>query len=141
MTKAKTGFDEFLEQQLQDKKFAAQYRSARAEIDAVDKLIIALDSARVLRGISKAELARKIQTRPELIRRLLTAKNSNPTMETVLKLATALGYHLELIPNVPPRAGKRSATRAVAARRIHGSQGRTSATLRGLLARYSLRSF
>jgi len=121
MTKAKTGFDEFLEQQLQDKKFAAQHLSARAEIDAVDKLIRALDSARVLSGISKAELARKIQTRPELIRRLLTAKNSNPTMETVLKLATALGYHLELIPNAPSRTGKRSATRAVAARRIRRS--------------------
>src|SRR5229473_2633857 len=118
MARTKTGFDEFLEQQLKDKKFAAQYRKARAEIDAVDKLIRALDSARVLSGISKAELARKIQTRPEFIRRLFTAKDSNPTVETVLRLATTLGYHFELIPNAPPRKGGRSAPGVVAARRV-----------------------
>jgi ribosome-binding protein aMBF1 (putative translation factor) len=114
-TTAKTGFDRFFEQQMKNRKFAAAYRSARAEIDATDKLIRAIDAARVLKGISKADLARKIEAKPEILRRLFTTDEANPTMQTVLKLAVALGYHLELVPD---GTGRRSAPRAVAARQV-----------------------
>ncbi len=111
----RTAFDRYLDEQMQVPAFAAEYRAARAEINAIDKLIRALDAARVIGGLSKAELARKIGARPEMVRRLLTAKG-NPTMDTVLKVAAALGYHLELVPNRGVGGGRRAAPRRHAAR-------------------------
>ena len=97
--KTKTGFDKYFEQQMKDPAFAAEYRSARAEIDATDVLIRALDEARKTKSVSKAELARRIAIKPETVRRLLTDEKSNPTMKTVFKVAGALGYHFRLVPN------------------------------------------
>ena len=97
--KKKTGFDKYFEQRMKDPAFAAQYRLARAEIDATDVLIRALDEARKRNGVSKAALARRIDTKPEAVRRLLTDEKSNPTMKTVFKIAGALGYHFRLVPN------------------------------------------
>lgn len=50
-------------------------------------------------GLTKADLARRIDAKPEIVRRLLTEAGSNPTMTTVLKVAAAVGCHLELVPN------------------------------------------
>lgn len=97
--KTKTGFNKYVEQQMKDPEFATAYRLARAEIDATDVLIRALDAARKRNGVSKAALARRIETKPETVRRLLTDEKSNPTMKTVFKIAGALGYHFRLVPN------------------------------------------
>lgn len=105
-TARKTGFDRYLSKRMADPKFAAEYGAARAEIDATDKLVRALDAVREAGGLTKAELARRVGAQPESIRRLFTAPDSNPTMETVFKVASALEYHLELVPN-----GKRSGER------------------------------
>jgi DNA-binding phage protein len=97
--KPKTGFDRYFEQRMTEPEFAKSYESARAEIDAIDTLIRALDAARAVRGISKTELARRIGARPEIVRRLLTEKSPNPTWSTVLKLVQELDFHFELVPN------------------------------------------
>lgn len=116
--KRKTGFDRYFEQRMGEPSFAANYREARAEIDAADTLIRALEAARARTGMTKADLARRIETSPEVIRRLLTASDGNPTMSTVLKVASVLGYHLELVANRPKASrGRRSAPRVEAARR------------------------
>ena len=117
-TRPRTTFDRYFDERMQDPKFAAQYRAARAEIDAVDGLIRALDAARLLRGLSKADLARRIGARPEMIRRLLTATRGNPTMETVLKVASAVGYHVELVPNRGGGGDRRAVQRRHAARQV-----------------------
>jgi DNA-binding phage protein len=114
-TPKKTGFDRYFAKRIADPKFAAEYVAARAEIDATDKLIRALDAAREAGGLTKAALARRIDLQPEAIRRLFTAPDSNPTMETVFKLASALGYHLELVPD-GRRAGERRTRSRHAAR-------------------------
>jgi DNA-binding phage protein len=88
---------------MKDPAFASAYTEARAVIDSIDALIRALDGARLLAGVSKADLARQIEARPEIVRRLFTAADSNPTLATVLKLADALGFHLELVPNRSPK--------------------------------------
>ncbi len=116
--KPKTGFDRYFAERMKDPTFASQYRAARAEIDATDELVRALDAAREVEGITKAELARRIDAKPEMIRRLLTATGANPTMATVLKVAGALGYHLELVPNAGRPAARRSAPRHEAARQV-----------------------
>lgn len=111
----KTAFDRYVAKRMKEPHFAAEYRAERAEIDATDKLLRALDMARESGGLSKAELARRVDVKPEMIRRLFTAPKGNPTMETVLKVASALGYHLELARNSGRR---RAAPRPHAARQV-----------------------
>jgi DNA-binding phage protein len=118
MPRPRTAFDRYFDEQAKDPALAAEYRATRAEIDAIDKLIRALDAARLINGLSKAELARKIGARPEMVRRLLTATKGNPTMDTVLKVASALGYHLELVPNRGGGGVRRAAPRRHAARQV-----------------------
>jgi DNA-binding phage protein len=101
--KKKTAFDRYFDRRIEDPEFASAYTDARAVIDSTDALIRALDEARLLAGVSKADLARQVEARPEVVRRLFTADESNPTLATVVKLADALGFHLELVPNRPPK--------------------------------------
>jgi DNA-binding phage protein len=117
---SKTGFDRYLDKRMKDPGFASEYEKARAEIDATDVLIRALEAAREDAGVTKADLARKTGSSPVIIRRLLTADDGNPTMATVLTVAQALGYHLELVPNHPPTPGHRRLKRRVAARQSRG---------------------
>ena len=56
----KTGFDKFFEAQMSDPEFASGYKRAKRTIDAVDRIVGALDEAHVDLGMSKAELARRV---------------------------------------------------------------------------------
>jgi DNA-binding phage protein len=123
----KTGFDRFLDAKLRDAGFRADYEAARAEIAATDALIRALEGARAGRGISKAELARRIAVKPEIVRRLLTDAGGNPTVATVMKVVTALDYHVELVPN----HGRRVAPEPKAARQARAATGAPTAARAG----------
>jgi transcriptional regulator with XRE-family HTH domain len=114
ITPRKTGFQRYFGKRMSDPKFAVEYAAVRAEIDATDKLVRALDVAREAAGLTKAELARRIGAQPEAIRRLLTSTDSNPTMETVFRLTAALGHHLELVPDGRRAAGRRTRARQTA---------------------------
>ncbi len=111
MTKRKTGFDKYFEAQMKEPAFAKAYAAARAQIDSVDHLVRFLDATRLAADMPKAELARRINAKPEVIRRLFTATPANPTMTTVLKIADALGLELQLVPK-PARAHRRAGPRA-----------------------------
>lgn len=103
----KTGFDRYFEGRMADRDFAASYAEARARIDSIDELVRRLDSARAERGMTKAELARRIGVRPESIRRLFSAPSPNPTLDTVVALAQALDLSVKLErPRSRPRARK-----------------------------------
>lgn len=131
MSRPKTGFDKFLEEKLRDSAFRAEYEIARAEITATDGFIRALENARTRSGLSKAELARRMEVKPAIIRRLLTDVGGNPTIATVLKVATTLGCHLELVPNDRRRAPRpREAARRVAATTAARSGGCATGTPR-----------
>jgi DNA-binding phage protein len=119
----KTGFDRFLDEKLRDPEFRQEYEAERAEIAATDGFIRALELARAGRGISKAELARRISVKPEIVRRLLTDATGNPTIGTVLKVATALDCHLELVAN----RGRRAAPAPHAARQARAATGAPTA--------------
>jgi DNA-binding phage protein len=108
MAARKTGFDKFVAEQMKRPRFSAAYTRARAEIRAVDDLIRSLDEQRIAIGMTKAELARRISASPEVVRRLLTVQDANPTMETVLRVAEAVGLRLALEPveTAPSRAAK-----------------------------------
>jgi ribosome-binding protein aMBF1 (putative translation factor) len=94
----KTGFDRYFDEQMEDPAFREGYERIRREIDSVDQLVRALDEARVRAGMTKADLARKISAKPEVLRRLFTVDAPNPTFSTIAKLADALGYALHLVP-------------------------------------------
>jgi ribosome-binding protein aMBF1 (putative translation factor) len=111
----KTGFDKFFDAQTAEPSFAEDYKQARAEIDAIDQIVRALDNAREQLGLSKADLARAISAKPEIVRRLFTAEAPNPTLSTVVKVAIALGYKLELVPSPEkPKATKPNVHRRAA---------------------------
>jgi len=95
--RTRTGFDKFFDGQMKSPSFARSYAEVRAEVDAIDKMVRALDAAREASGLSKADLAAAIDARPEVVRRLFTQKSPNPTVSTLIRLAAALGYHLELV--------------------------------------------
>lgn len=79
---------------------SAEYREAleeaRARIATVDGVMRALDDRREALGISKAELARRAGMRPEVVRRLLCGGQANPTLATVVSLASALSLEINV---------------------------------------------
>jgi len=101
--RSKTAFDRYVQKRRTDAEFEAEYQRARDEIGVVDELIRALEEARIEADVTKAELARRIGSKPEVVRRLLTAKQANPTLRTVVGLASALGLRLELVQDEDDR--------------------------------------
>ena len=93
----KTGFDKFFDAQMKSPSFAKSYGEARAEVNTIDGLVRALDAAREKSGLTKADLAAAIDARPEVVRRLFTQDHPNPTLSTLIRLAAALGYRVELV--------------------------------------------
>jgi DNA-binding phage protein len=106
----KTGFERWAATKMKQPSFAKSYQAARKRITAVDGLVRALDQIREESGISKAELARAIDAKPEILRRLFTKEGANPTLQTVIDIATALGLELRLVP-IRKTAKKSSAAR------------------------------
>jgi DNA-binding phage protein len=115
---ARTGFDRYFAERMKDDEFAAAYTEARNDIDSVDRLMRALDRAREEGGLSKADLARKMETPPEVVRRLLTTDEPNPTLGTVIKMARSMGYSLALVRSKP--SGKRHPRAPIPKRRAAG---------------------
>src|SRR6266511_3454121 len=81
-----------------DPGFADAYAEARERIDAIDQVVRSLDSAREERGLSKAELARRIGVRPESMRRLGSAPSPKPTRDTLVAVAQALKLRVKIEP-------------------------------------------
>jgi DNA-binding phage protein len=109
---SKTGFDRYFITRMKNPAFTAEYTTARSETDTVDALVRSLDAAREKAGLTKTALAKLADMKPELVRRLFTAKDSNPTLFTVVKLASALNCSVEL----SPRTGRRPRRRLLEAR-------------------------
>lgn len=101
----KTGFDRYFDARMKDREFAEEYVAARREIDTVDGLVRALDEAREHEGLTKAELAKRVGMKAEVVRRLFTTDEPNPTLDTVVKLASALNCSFDLVPR--PRSSRR----------------------------------
>jgi DNA-binding phage protein len=70
--------------------------AARSRIAAIDSVVRALDERRKVLGLSKAELARQAGMRPEVVRRLLGAGRANPTLTTVVSLASAMSLDVTI---------------------------------------------
>jgi len=67
-------------------------------IATIDRIVNELDGAREAAGLSKAELARAINSEPATVRRLFSAGHVNPTLGTLAEVAAALGMRVVLEP-------------------------------------------
>jgi transcriptional regulator with XRE-family HTH domain len=98
-----TAYEQYRGQRLADPEFKALYEQKRAEIDAIDTILAHIEERREELGLTKADLARLVGARPESVRRLLSARSSNPTLFTVIKLASVLGMEIDIKTTVSAR--------------------------------------
>ncbi|MDQ2812619.1 MAG: helix-turn-helix transcriptional regulator [Actinomycetota bacterium] len=91
-------FWEDLADDLKDAQFLREYVAQSIRIATIDRLVNELDAAREEAGLSKAELARAINSEPATVRRLFSAGHVNPTLGTLAEVAAALGMRVVLEP-------------------------------------------
>jgi transcriptional regulator with XRE-family HTH domain len=87
-----------LARDLKDPQFLREYVAQSIRIATIDRIVNELDGAREAAGLSKAELARAINSEPAAVRRLFSAGHVNPTLGTLAEVAAALGMRVVLEP-------------------------------------------
>ena len=98
IVEARTGAERYLAGRKDDPEYRSAYAAARRRIDQIDSIIRMFDQRRCSLDLSKAELARRANLRPEVIRRLFSAARPNPTLATLVALAEALELELAAAP-------------------------------------------
>jgi DNA-binding phage protein len=88
-------------ERLRDPEFRAAYEQAAGEIAQTDYIIRTLDELRAEMGISKAELARRIDRNASSVRRLFTAHQARPELPLITAVAEALGLRIAIVPESP----------------------------------------
>jgi transcriptional regulator with XRE-family HTH domain len=83
---------------MEDPAYQAAYEQSAREISQTDAVIRALDALRTDLGVSKAELARRVNRNASSVRRLFTANQVRPELPLIVALADALGAELRLVP-------------------------------------------
>src|SRR5215471_6569736 len=92
-----TGAERYFEERAASSpEYRQALEAARARVAAVDSVVRALDERRRDLGLSKAELARQAGMRPEVVRRILGAGPANPTLATVISLASAMSMDVTI---------------------------------------------
>lgn len=86
------------ERRMQDPEYRAAYERAAREVAQTDEVIRQLDALRMDLGISKAELARRVNRNASSVRRLFTASQVRPELPLIVALADALGAELRVVP-------------------------------------------
>src|SRR6266496_5873557 len=89
------------ERRMHDAEYRAAYERAAREIAQTDAVIRQLDALRVDLGISKAELARRVNRNASSVRRLFTASQVRPELPLIVALADALGAEVRVVPRTP----------------------------------------
>lgn len=98
MSRLRTGAERYFEIRMKDPEFEAAYVTARRRTTQIDTIIRALDQRRSSLNLTKAEVARRADLRPEVVRRLLSGANPNPTLATLAAVADALEMKVVLVP-------------------------------------------
>jgi len=116
-----SAYEQYRSRRLADPEFQSHYERHRREIDAVDRIVAAIEARRVELGLTKADLARLVGRKPESVRRLLSGNLVNPTLTTVSEMAIALGMEVVMRPTIPagelgPKVQKEAHRLAVDAR-------------------------
>jgi DNA-binding phage protein len=102
-------------ERMRDPEFRAAYEQAGGAIAQTDHIIRTLDELRVEMGVSKAELARRIDRNASSIRRLFTAQQARPELPLIAEIAEALGLRIAVVPE--SAEAKKAMRKHVAARK------------------------
>ncbi|MGA2163179.1 MAG: XRE family transcriptional regulator [Solirubrobacteraceae bacterium] len=95
-THAGQAFEEFLDGQLADPVFRAGFEKKLAKVKSIAEVLRVIEEVRERENIPKAEIARRMDRRPEAISRLLRGEGSNPTLDTLIDLVDAVGLELDI---------------------------------------------
>ena len=82
---------------MEDPEYRLAYERAAREIAQTDAVIRELDALRVDLGMSKAELARRINRNASSVRRLFTASQARPELRLIAAIADVLGADLRVV--------------------------------------------
>ena len=82
-------FDTYLKEALKDPKIKAEYDKLEPEFAVIEAIL----EARVKKGMTQEQIAKKVGTKQSAIARLESG-NANPTIGFLQKLAQALGKRL-----------------------------------------------
>jgi len=88
-------FDELLEASSPIPR-QGQFREEAREGQEHREVLQIIEAARERENIPKAELARRMERKPEAISRLLRGEGANPTLETLIDLTDAIGLELDI---------------------------------------------
>jgi transcriptional regulator with XRE-family HTH domain len=98
MDTGRSMFWDDLARDLEDPEFLREYVAQSIRIATIDRIVNELEGAREAAGLSKAELARAINSEPATVRRLFSSGHANPTLGTLAEVAAALGMRVVLEP-------------------------------------------
>lgn len=84
-------FQKYLNEQLEDPEFAAEYEAMRPEYEAIRAVI----AARLASNMTQKELAQKTGIRQSNISRIESG-TSSPTIDTLARIAAGLGKQLKI---------------------------------------------
>ena len=85
-------FKVHLNEKLKNKEFRRQFEFERAKVALVQKLAQLRESS----GLKQTDLAKKMAVSQQFISQIETAQEKNLTLETLLKIASALGRGIQI---------------------------------------------
>lgn len=98
LMRPRTAAEEHLDRQLSDPSYAAAYQRAARRIAMFDDVVRSLEARRQELGMTKAELARRADMPPAVIRRLFSQQHKNPTLTSLAAIADALELTICVAP-------------------------------------------
>lgn len=96
--RARTGGERYFAELRKDPEYEAAYQAARRRIDQIDSIIREMDKRRSNLNLSKAEVARRADLLPEVVKGLFSAEDPDPTLSTLVAIADALGMEIATAP-------------------------------------------
>jgi DNA-binding phage protein len=100
-------FEDFINEKLSDATFKAGFERKLAKVKSIAEVLHAIESVREQESIPKAEVARRMDRKPEAVSRLLRGQGANPTLDTLVELADAIGLELDIRIKRQPARPKR----------------------------------
>ncbi len=98
--RSRSVFWDDIEQQLEDPEFRRHFVLEQNRIQTADRVMNLLIDALETSGLSRADVARAVDSHASAIRRLLgqDARAANPTLQTLTDVAAVLGFQVDLVP-------------------------------------------
>ena len=94
----RTAAEKHLDRQLSDPSYASAYERASRRTAMFDDVVRSLEARREELGMTKAELARRADMPPAVIRRLFSQQHKNPTLASLAAIADALELKICVAP-------------------------------------------